>query len=145
MTTAIGKKTSDVVRGIDEVFKVLSAAGSSGDNDACKKTDNPDALVQMKNCAARMRHNHPFKKGQLVKWKEGLKNRKTPAYGEPIIVVDVLKEPVYDCDSKNSASPFFYEPLTLVAGEITLNGEFMCYHYDGRRFEPFIEAERDET
>ena len=140
MTTAIGKKTSDVVRGIDEVFKVLCAAGGNADDVPAKEPEKPNSIGRLKNCAARMRRHHQFKKGELVQWKEGMKNRKTPAYGEPIIVVDVLKEPVYDCDSKNSASPFFYEPLTLVAGEIASNGEFLCFHYDGRRFEPYLEG-----
>lgn len=140
MTTAIGKKTCDVVRGIDEVFKVLSAAGGGEVAEPAKSPENQNSIGRLKNCATRMRHVHLFKKGQLVQWKEGLKNRKTPAYGEPIIVVDVLKEPVYDCDSKNSASPFFYEPLTLIAGELAPNGDFVCFHYDGRRFEPYLEG-----
>lgn len=140
MTTAIGKKTCDVVRGIDEVFKVLSAAGSSVEDALAKEPEKPNSIGRLRNCAARMRRPHQFKKGELVQWKEGLKNKNTPPYGEPVIVVDVLKEPVYDYESKGSENPCFAEPLTLVAGELAPNGDFVCFHYDGRRFEPYLEG-----
>ena len=137
---AIEAKNSDVVRGIDEVFKVLRAAGGGEEAEPAKPPEHPNSIGRLKNCAARMRHVHQFKKGQLVQWKEGLKNKKTPAYGEPVIVVDVLKEPVYDYESKGSGNPYFSEPLTLVAGELAPNGDFVCFHYDGRRFEPYLEG-----
>lgn len=44
--------------------------------------------------------SHTFHKGQFVKWKAGLKNRKSPAYNETAIVRDVLTAPVFEtCDA----------------------------------------------
>lgn len=81
---------------------------------------------------------HTFCKGQIVKWKAGLRNRPMPAYNEIAVVREVLTEPVFEmCDhSKCAGSPLFREPLTLVLAMIDSDGDFIEFHYDGRRFEP---------
>ena len=79
-----------------------------------------------------------FRKGQLVTWKDGLRNRKYPAYGEVAVVRDVLTSPIHDgCDeARCTGSPNFGEPLTLVLALIDPDGDFLEYYYDGRRFQP---------
>lgn len=79
---------------------------------------------------------HEFVPGQLVKWKEGLKNKRRPGYGEPAIVIKVLPEPILD-KSGDAGSPYFREPLDLLLGVIDEDGDFIIFHYDKRRFEPF--------
>ena len=88
--------------------------------------------------ASSMDEASTFKKGQLIRWKAGLKNRILPAYNEPVIVRDVLAEPLYDsCETARcTGSPFFGEPLTLVIGLIDPDSDFAVLRYDGRRFEP---------
>jgi len=133
------------VRGIDEVVKILSASGDRTDNEETSEVPDRVANVgRLKECAARMRKTNTFTKGQFVQWKEGLKNKATPAYGEPVIVIEVLKEPVFDLDQKGSGNPYFNEPLTLVAGVIAANGDFLCHHFDGRRFESHLRNENEE-
>src|SRR3974390_2795379 len=62
--------------------------------------------------------SHTFEKGQLVRWKAGLKNRSIPAYNEAAIIRAVLAAPVYDgCETARCAgSPYFAEPLSRVLG-----------------------------
>jgi hypothetical protein len=98
-------------------------------------------ITELASC---MDETNPFKKGQLVRWKAGLKNRILPAYNEPIIVREVLAQPLYDsCETARcTGSPFFGEPLTLVVGLIDPDGDFVELRYDGRRFEP-LEAKLD--
>lgn len=81
---------------------------------------------------------HTFRRGQLVRWKPGLKNRGLPAYNEVAVVRDVLTVPVFDeCDQTSCAgTPYFREPLTLVLAVLDPDGDFIEFHYDGRRFEP---------
>jgi hypothetical protein len=70
-----------------------------------------------------------------------LKNKRTPDYGQPAVVVDVLNTPIYDAaGTKGAGSPYFMEPLTLVAGLIDSDGDFICFHFDSHRFEPFAEG-----
>ena len=94
--------------------------------------------------ASSMDEASSFKKGQLVQWKPGLKNRILPAYNEPVIVREVLAEPLFDgCETARcTGSPFFGEPLTLVVGLIDPDGDFVELRYDGRRFQP-LEKELD--
>jgi hypothetical protein len=93
--------------------------------------------------AASIDEPHPFHKGQLVRWKPGLRNRLLPAYNEPAVVREVLSVPIYDACEKArcSGSPDFGEPLTLVLGVFDPDGDFAELRYDGRRFEPITRAE----
>jgi len=75
--------------------------------------------------------------GQLIVWKQGLKNRTYPAYGQPAIVIEILDEPVYD-DSQAGSSSYFREPLDLVAA-IVFDDELPFFHFDSRRFKPLSE------
>jgi hypothetical protein len=77
---------------------------------------------------------HVFKPGMLVCWKQGLRNRKFPDYGEVGIVVEVLTEPFYDTVAE-SGSPYFREPLDILIALIS-DDDFIIFHYDKRRFEP---------
>jgi hypothetical protein len=79
---------------------------------------------------------HPFGKGQFVKWKSGLKNRRFPDYGEPAIVTAILPSPIFDPTAVSSASPYFQEPLSIIIGTYR-EDDFLEFRVDGRRFEPF--------
>ena len=83
--------------------------------------------------------SYNFQPGQFVRWKQGMKNKKHPAYGDPVIIVEVLSTAVFDKKSGGeSENPLFREPLDLVLGLFTRNDEdFLLFHYDSRRFEPF--------
>jgi len=78
---------------------------------------------------------HAFKPGDIIRWKRGMKNKCFPANDTPIIVIEVLTTPIYDREG-DAGSPYFKEPLTLVAGCLKDDGQFTVFHYDSRRFEP---------
>lgn len=100
----------------------------------------PDEIEGMlRNNYSSLMQKHQFRVGEIVRWKEGLKNRQRPRYGEPAIVVDVLAVPVVD-ESDGSGSPYFREPLDLVLGVIDEDGELQSYYFDRRRFEPVRKA-----
>jgi len=74
--------------------------------------------------------------GMLATWKPGLKNRRFPRYGEPVVVVALLDEPIVN-PSNESGSPYFKEPLDLLVGVVRGDDcEFLVYHADRRRFQP---------
>ncbi len=87
-----------------------------------------------------MDRRHLFRPGQIVRWKPGLRNRRAPDYNEPAIVRAVLTEPVADEGQfgRDSGSPGFREPLTLVLGFLVDDGDFLEFYYDGRQFEPVV-------
>lgn len=79
---------------------------------------------------------HTFQARQLVKWKPGLKNKKLPKEGQPAIVLEVLEETLEQVE-RDPGSPYFREPLDIVLGVIDEDGDFMTFHFDKRRFEPY--------
>lgn len=80
---------------------------------------------------------YEFKVGQIVRWKAGMKNRRRPDYNQPVIVVDVLDKPVFDTKEEGAGTPYFREPLDILLGIIDEDNEFIVFHYDSRRFEPY--------
>ncbi len=135
--------TEDDGSSIEDLAQLLAAAGEDGNGgdesggEGADPLDTAEELARMKACFARLGKVHNFKPGQLVQWKKGLKNKRTPCYGEPIIITEVLVTPIFDNSVKDAGSPYFREPLTLVAGELDGDGDFICFHYDARRFEPY--------
>lgn len=102
------------------------------------QTDDPAQLSRRKlrELSDRLDEFHAFAKGQFVKWKPGLKNRKFPDYGEPIIVTAILPSPIFDPGEGAAASPYFQEPLSIIIGTCR-DDDFLEFRVDGRRFEPF--------
>lgn len=74
----------------------------------------------------------PFQVGDVVVWKDGLSNKKRPAYGEEVVVTQVI-EGVYGAE-RDDGHPYFREPLTLTIGMTDSDDDFVEYHVDGRRF-----------
>ncbi len=75
--------------------------------------------------------------GMLATWKPGLKNRRFPRYGEPVVVVALLETPIIN-PGDESGSPYFREPLDLLLGMVRGDDrEFLVYHVDCRRFQPY--------
>jgi len=85
---------------------------------------------------------HTFKKKQLVKWKEGLRNKKLPKDNEPAMVLEVLSEPLIQHETE-TGTPYFREPLDLVLAVLDEDNDLVVFHYDSRRFEPFLVPKED--
>jgi hypothetical protein len=109
---------------------------------AIRLADDPQAVTptelrrrKLTELEDRLDGNHDFEKGQFVKWKSGLRNRRVPDYGEPAVVRAVLPTPIFDPSEHSAASPYFQEPLTIIIGTY-LNDDLVEFRVDGRRFEP---------
>jgi hypothetical protein len=128
-----GKPCGAIMRNdkIDRSFPAIRLADDP-------QVDTPTELRQRKlrELADRLDQFHVFAKGQFVKWKPGLKNRKFPDYGEPSIVTSVLPCPIFDPSENAAASPYFQEPLSIVIGTYQ-DDDLLEFRVDGRRFEPF--------
>lgn len=78
---------------------------------------------------------HSFQVGDVVRWKEGFKNKKKPETGQPAIVLEVLPTPITDPTDETAGNPYFREPLDVKLALLDSDGEMMVYHFDSRRFE----------
>ena len=75
--------------------------------------------------------------GMLATWKLGLKNRRFPVYGQPAIVVERLSAPLLDHETESGIT-YYREPLDLLLGILHQDGDFLVYHFDSRRFQPYV-------
>ncbi|EDV1505041.1 hypothetical protein ZQ34_002900 [Salmonella enterica subsp. salamae] len=72
----------------------------------------------------------PFKPGDIVTWKDGMKNRRFPDYEERFVISEVLDVPAI-CQDKVS-SQYYMEPQDVKI-VVFIDGEFCEYMFDSRR------------
>jgi len=121
----------------DEMMKIskedlIKALIKSKENNL---VDKDELITRLKKLFTRLTEEYKFKPGDLVVWKEGLKNKKMPPYNLPAIVIEHLEEPII-ADIDESGSPYFREPLDLIAGFID-GDSFVIFHFDSRRFKKY--------
>jgi hypothetical protein len=95
-----------------------------------------EMLARLKRAFELLQEKHELKIGQIVKWKQGLLNKRLPKYGDPAIVIEVLEKPVFD-ESNDAGTPYFREKLDVVLALLDKDGDCVSFHFDSRRFEPW--------
>ena len=95
-----------------------------------------DKLNLLKKCSNALNTKQLFKIGDFVQWKPNLKNRAMPDYNEPMIVVDLIDEPIFD-EEEGPSSVYYNEPLDIILGMIDEDDEFITFFYDSRRIQKF--------
>ncbi len=81
-----------------------------------------------------MEVEHKFEVGDLVQFKPRMAIKKM--HGGVAIVRRVLDEPIVS-DEQGSGTPYFREPLDIILGLLDKSGDFLEYHMDSRRLEPY--------
>lgn len=105
--------------------------------------DADEIKVELTKRLELFQQEHTFHVGQFVQWKPGLDNKKRPRKKEPAIVVRTLDEPIFDPDETNAGSPLFRDPLDIILGMLSTDGELLLYHFNSRRFEPLPSVPKD--
>lgn len=103
-----------------------------------------ERITDLVDLRERYEQRYTFRPGMLVRWKTGLKNKKRPEYGEPVIVMEVLLDPLAD-GSHDAGSAYYREPLDLKLGLLDGDGDFVIFHFDQQRFEPLPVPADDEV
>ena len=118
---------------IVEILKNLREKNADTEED---KNYGEEHITQLKSACEDFLRKESFEVGQIVKWKENLKNRKLPHKNQPAIVIAILDEPIISTDNE-SGSPYFLETLDIILGIIVDDGTFLTFYYDSRRFEAY--------
>lgn len=92
-----------------------------------------ELLSRLKEASRVFFEQQDFEVGDIVMWKDRMKNRKRPRYNEPAMVVELLDRPVFDA-AEGPGSPYFQEPLDIRLGFVDDEGDFVVYVFDRRRF-----------
>lgn len=99
----------------------------------------PDRLKLMASIM-RDRHRYQPRVGDLVTWAHpSLKNATDPAIGEPIIITQILPEPVRTSEDPTSAG--YSDSNTCVCG-LLKGSSFAEFLFDHRRLKPWTEEDR---
>jgi uncharacterized protein YkvS len=99
-----------------------------------EKADDPSSFIdRLKKLKENFELSNKFKVGDIVIWKDGLKNRNIPEYDSPGIVMRLLEPAVVD-DTREPSSPYYGEPLDISVGFISVDNEFIIFAQDSRRF-----------
>ena len=72
--------------------------------------------------------------GDIVQWKVGLKDRKTPEYGQLVIVTEILETPVSAATDEELASAYYCPKYDIKIG-LKMDEYFCEFVMDSRRFE----------
>jgi Uma2 family endonuclease len=115
--------------------QILRAIIAQVTNDSSNKQiiDVEKHISILKESVEKYNQDYNFNIGDILQWKDGLKNKKRPQYGEPCVVVEILDNPISDNEAP-IASPYYLEKLDIKLGLLADNGEFFTFHYDKNRF-----------
>lgn len=110
---------------------LLAALKGDNNSDHNVKQD----IAGLRKAQALYQTRYTFKPGDIVEWKPGLKNKRGDG---PFVVIDKLVVPVLD-NEDGAGSPYFQEKLDIILGHVGSDGDFMMYHYDSNRMQPYKE------
>jgi hypothetical protein len=120
-----------------ELLKTFREAFREEDTDSEEeKNYGEEYIAQLQSACKNFLRKESFEVGQILKWKENLKNKKFPHKNQPAIVVAILDEPVISTDDE-SGSPYFLETLDIILGIVDDDSTFLTFYYDSRRFEAY--------
>ena len=97
--------------------------------------DNPQKILILKELRDSYEKKYDFNVGDIIKWKNKLKNRKLPEYDEPIIILEILDEPIFNV-KEQIGSTYFNEKIDIKVGVIKDNS-LLTFCFESARFEPF--------
>ena len=116
---------------LEDLFK--SYVKSQSESTSEKSRNYESMLSDLKFRRELMESPRDFEEGDIVVWKDSLKNKSFPQYGQPAIVLNILEEPFFN-DKQTPENHIFKEPHDLLLGIIMDNNEYLTLYFDSRRF-----------
>lgn len=114
--------------------KIREAVAQQGMSSQTAKQDS-DEIERLTHLCDELHNKTYFTTGDIVVWKDGLKNKNYPEYGQPAIVLERLDTPIVN-SVEDAGSTYFNESLDIVLGLISHDEDdaFLVFYYDSRRF-----------
>lgn len=120
---------------VEEHFKMNATQPRMGAIFKLAEAAMADRLVRLQVAAkAFMAHTGPkFKKGDLVRWKDGMSTHAKPFYGETVLILEVLAIPKRRIANPGSSAAASMDDIVI--GLLDDDGELIHFLMDSRRFE----------
>lgn len=100
-----------------------------------ENADIPGKIELLRQLSQSYQKINTFKVGDIVKWKDQLKNRKLPDYNEPAIVLEVLEDPIVNT-KEQFGSTYFNERFDIKVG-VYRDDALLTFYFDKQRFDLF--------
>ena len=123
--------------GVGDVTDLIS------DDDEIEQEYDTDYIEELRTCYIALSENVKFEKGQIVKWKNRMQNKRLPKKNQPAIVVATLDEPIFE-DKAPVGSTYYKEPLDIILGVFHDDGGFLTFYHDSRRFELYKDSKKNQ-
>jgi hypothetical protein len=114
-----------------ELIKILLKKALQDKNN--QTHDSDEKIEFLKKLKSLYDKKNDFQVGDILIWKKQLKNRKFPDYNEPIIVFEILEDPIFD-QKDGLGSPYFNERNDIRAG-VYRDDTLLIFYFDSQRFE----------
>ena len=115
----------------DLLMGLLDSIAEGKDNGWKHKQDASQLLEMYKSYY----YDSGLEPGDLVCWKKGLKDRKTPNYDEPAVLVEIIRG---QREKKEDAgSLYFMSPIEARVGVVDKDGDFITWFVDLNRLERY--------
>ena len=88
-----------------------------------------DHIERLRKRADALSKETDFTVGDIVIWKDGLKNKRVPNYGQPSIVLSLIDPPLIDKDDVTDSESYNVQLGFIVDGD-----EFLTFNYPSQRF-----------
>ena len=123
----------------DIIVKFIKSLVESEKEESAKEESVPffeknptEYIEKLKNRHTSLSNRVQFKEGDIVIWKQGLKNKRLPLYNQTGIVIKINNPAIEDRDASYS------ETLDFKVGFISPDDEFIAFNYDSSRFELYV-------
>jgi hypothetical protein len=109
------------------------------DKNAEFKVDNISEYIEkLKSALKDFETHYEFRVGDILVWKSCMNNKMLPKINQPVIVIEVFKEAIFDT-SKESSSTYFQELLDMKIGLLhPEDNVFITYFANSQRYRPLI-------
>ena len=114
---------------------LLSVGNNSGDKPHTIPEEEyhmKEKIEKLKAAQALYAEKNEFSVGQIVTWKDGMRNRN---HDGPFVVAEVINPPLRD-QRGESGSAYYRENLDILLGTFDRDGDFVFYHFDSARMRP---------
>ena len=91
-----------------------------------------EKVEKLKAAQAIYAEKNEFSPGQIVTWKDDMKNKTSDG---PFVVIKTLDRPEIDQEER-PGSPYYRENLDILLGTFDRDGDFVFYHFDSARMRP---------
>ena len=131
------KKLDVIMALLQEELSASKNLGETSKSQPIYITDSKSYIDNLKKCQRLLTEQNKFNVGDIVVWKEGLRNRRYPDYKQPAVVLQVYNEPISNEDPETDED-FDIKIGISIKNEDDDSDVFLAFNVNSNRFSSFV-------